>query len=77
MTFGILMVLMFDGNSKIDAQLGKEQSLLSGLLKAFDREQSQITFFFLRKDLHACATRSGLPSNISTMQNAETQLIDT
>ena len=60
MTFGILMVLMFDGNSKIDAQLGKEQSLLSGLLKAFDREQSQIVFFsqkrFIFLYVHVCQT---------------------
>ena len=57
MSFGILMVLMFDGSSKIDAQLGKEQSLLSDLFKAFERP------IFL----HAYAICYELPSNKSTI----------
>ena len=62
------MVLILDGNSKIGAHV---ITLLFGLFKAFDYIGSsrESDFFSPTRPifLHACATYSKLPSNISTM----------
>ena len=63
------IVLILDGNSEIGAH--EELSLLSDLLKAFDKiESSHKSHIFYPKGpifLHACATCSQLPSNLSTI----------
>ena len=52
--------------------VGKEQSLLFDLFKAFAWiESSRKSKIFLRKDLFACASCSDLPSDISTMGSGD------
>ena len=64
------MVLILDDNSEIGGQ-----SLLFDMFKAFDliERRHELDYFFQKRlvFLHACATCSEIPTNISTMPGSD------
>ena len=70
------MVLVLEGNTEIGAHIRSNLCFL--MFKAFDViKGSDKSYFFTMKalSLHACATCSELPSNISIMKWIELQII--
>ena len=67
-------VLILDGNLEKGAHV-RVKSLLFDLFKALDWIESSLKSDFLRIFIHACATCSKQPFNISTMLYLKIQII--